>query len=250
VTLYGQLSAEPAYTAYTLAYGWCPMGQEINKIPFAVASWEFRGSKLVEDVVEPRWWRTGDNFEAYGLQKGKSGLITIISHYGGEEEVKITVNPAKLDLEIGKPFWAYLLKMNDPRSISKKEGAFTTQKLLDGDKLPETLEITILTEPTLLQVIVLTQTPAVLESVNGKRTQTGLTEHPDVQVSGQEKGDIVEIEVNCQTDNCTIVVPGLTTKTAEADIGSVEDTTWAGASGLRISLNRGKHSVSIKKLVK
>lgn len=246
VPLYGNMASEPAYSTYVVGWGWCPMGQDPNKIPFSIAAWELRDSQVVADAVLPRWWRTGGDLEAYGLKKGAAAWVTVISHADQAQNADVIVQPEKLGLQIGKPFQAWLLEMKDPRDFSG-DRAFAIRQLSKGNTLPKNLKLVVPVVPGLLRMVVLTQTPAILESVEGRLTQTGLTEHLDVRISGQQINDTITLEVDCRAKSCTIAIPGWTVDTTATNSLSATDTTWAGMPALSIPLNQGKHSILLKK---
>ena len=240
------------YSSYVTAFGWCPQrkgarASDVNKIPFSIASWELRGSELVEDAAGPRWWREGGDLEVYALRKGGTALIGLIPHFEEEAVARITAHPEKLGLETGKAYHAYLLKMKDPEQIAEGR-AFEEPKFLGRGTCPRRLEYAVSAGPAvLLQLVVLTQVPAILETVDGRPTQTAIADHPHVTIAGQDDGDGIALEVDCRADACTLLVPGRSTRDPCTGASGAVDATWAGGDALRVKLGRGRHSIRIHK---
>jgi len=257
-----------------------------------MAAWELRGIQIVEDAVEPRWWRSGGNVEAYGFRKGELGVVNILNHATEFEKVKVRVDTKKLGLHIGEPLFAWFFEMNDPRIVKDvdvenpgeglqvyvlwNEGGYSREQpvspgqvltpeqkktrkvfrsravspgiLFTGKLCPGQLDIKVPTSPGLLTTVVLSHTPAILESVNGKKTQIGLIEHLDVRVTGRQEEKVINLKIDCKVDSAGVIVPGVTLAKADITTSSpVEDATWAGQPALRITVNEGVHAIKIER---
>ncbi len=126
--------------------------------------------------------------------------------------------------------------------------AASSSILLNGMVCPKQLMLRLPTRPVLLTTVVLSHTPAVLESVDGRPTETGLTEHLDVTVTGGRSGQVVNLTIDCHADSATVLVPGLTVTTTHVQAGiaaQIEDATWAGGPALRIALSKGRHQIQL-----
>jgi hypothetical protein len=170
VPTYGGPGADPAMAAYDLLYGWCGHGTTVERLPWMREAFRYRGSRLVEDAVEPRWWRTNVDFEALGFRLGTAAVVSVLDHAPEAREVTVRVDTAKLGLPPGLPLAAELRLMAAPSSELKpdpadpakqvrvwaNQQAATASPLFAGRPCPGVLELTVPTRPLLLTTVVLT----------------------------------------------------------------------------------------------
>ena len=173
VPTYGGPGADPAMAAYDLLYGWCGHGTAVGRLPWMREAFRYRGSRLVEDAVEPRWWRSDVNFEALGFRLGPAAVVNVLDHETAPRQVTVRVDTAKLGLPQGGPVSAELRLMADPASelrpdpadpakqvrVWANQEAVTASQLFAGQPCPAVLELTVPTRPLLLSTVVLTSTP-------------------------------------------------------------------------------------------
>ena len=112
VPIFGFVEDQATALAYINLYGWA--GNFSGGIPWKQSARDFRGMKLVPEAVAPAWWRTGDNFEAYGFTQGQRAVITVLNHEPEEREIEITVDPTKLGFAVGDHLDATLRLMLPP----------------------------------------------------------------------------------------------------------------------------------------
>jgi hypothetical protein len=156
--------------AYDLLYGWCGHGTAVGRLPWMREAFRYRGTRLVEDAVEPRWWRTNVDFEAVGCRWDSAALVNLLDHAAAPRQVTVRVDTAKLGLRVGAPLNAELRLMTDTASELKPDPAdpakqvrlwanpqaLTVSQLFAGQPCPATLELTVPTRPLLLSTVVLT----------------------------------------------------------------------------------------------
>ena len=171
VPTYGNPNADPALAAYTLLYGWCGHGIDVGRLPWMREAHARRGIRLVEDAVEPRWWRSDVDFEALGFRQGAQALVNVLDHGTAAREVTVRVDTSRLGLREGAPINAELRLMNDTASdlqpdpadakkqvrVWRNKEAVTVRPLFAGKACPKILELTVPTRPMLLTTVVLTQ---------------------------------------------------------------------------------------------
>ena len=169
VPTYGKPDADPALTAYALAYGWCGHLWDVGRLPWMREALAYRGMNLVEDAVEPRWWRSRVEFEAYGFRHGDRGVVNILDHAAGPRQVTVKVDTAKLGLRQGEPLTATLVCMNDTASelqpdpaeasrtvrVWRNVEAVTRSDLFESRPCPPVLELSLPTRPMLLTTVLL-----------------------------------------------------------------------------------------------
>ena len=176
VPTYGDAGADPALSAYAIMYGWMGNLTEVGRLPWMREAFRYRGSRMVEEAVEPRWWRGDVPFEACGFRQGDRAVVNVLSHLPQPGTVTLKVDTAKLGLTEGRPLEAQLRLMNDTASelrpdpadagkqvrVYRNSGAATVSQLLIGKPCPTVLELTVPTRPMLLTTVVLAQTPEAL----------------------------------------------------------------------------------------
>jgi hypothetical protein len=131
----------------------------------------YRDLRLVEDAVEPRWWRTDVNFEALGFRHGTQAVVSVLDHDPAPRTVTIHIDTAKLGLVAGRPITAELALMNDTASELKPDPAdpkrqvrvwrnteaVTRSQLFAARPCPRILDLTLPTRPMLLTTVSLSQ---------------------------------------------------------------------------------------------
>jgi hypothetical protein len=126
--------------------------------------------------------------------------------------------------------------------------AVTSSLLLEDVACPKKLPLEVPVRPLLVTTVVLSHTPAILESVDGRRTETGLTEHLDVTVTGDRTGDVTNLRIHCRANSATILAPGWSAKDAQVATDSpveVSDATWSGKPALRLAVSKGRHRIAL-----
>lgn len=171
IPTYGSADADPALSAYNVMYGWCGNLSEMGRLPWMKYAMNYRDTLLVEDAVEPRWWRTNVDYEAYGFTKKDRGIVHILSHENNPCDITVTVNIAKLGLDESRPLSATLFTMTDPTSeekddpnnpgkkirVWKNTSAFQQKELFRDRPASKVLKLTIPTTPNLVSTVVLYQ---------------------------------------------------------------------------------------------
>lgn len=91
--------------------------------------------------------------------------------------------------------------------------------------------------------VVLRHTPALPESVDGRLTETGLTENLDVTVTGRRTRRATELSADCGASSAALVVPGFlaedTRVTGDPEV-EVSNATWLQKPALRIAVVKGR----------
>jgi hypothetical protein len=171
VPTYGSPTADPGLASYALLYGWAGSLWEVGRLPWMREALRYRGMALVEDAVEPRWWRSDSDFEALGFRLGEGAVVNVLDHATAPREVTVRVDTAKLGLREGEALNAELRLMTDPVSdlkpdpadpakqvrVWRNQEAATSSQLFSGRPCPKVLELTVPTRPMLVTTVVLSQ---------------------------------------------------------------------------------------------
>ncbi|MDD2709464.1 MAG: hypothetical protein PHV34_15870 [Verrucomicrobiae bacterium] len=166
-----------------------------SKMPYINAAYETRGAMLAEAHVQPCWWKEKTEIEAYSLTQGNAALIPVISHEKKPSTAAISADLDSLGLSPGRETYGWQFDMRDPWSIKKDEvlqpawldtvimkpNLFLMQKLPPGKRISATIEC----RPELLSMVMFTQTPAFIASINGRKAQLLLPTTMDASIEGQ-----------------------------------------------------------------
>ena len=231
--------------------------------------------RLVEDAVTPRWYLTGEDYEAYGFRKGKLGIVSVLDHSKKTPRtVKVTVDIAKLGLEAGKPLYIWQYQMNplpDPNMPAPKGNAtaapydpeWTRERCIEkfgnikavtpsilsmGQVCPKTLELDVPTEWMHTATVVLSHLPVVLERAGEYPLQMGIIENPDVWIGGEVEGQKVKLIVVCDVPSALLLLPGrsIADSTVNGNF-ELKDMLWADQPALGITVTNGRHELLIDK---
>ena len=173
IPIFAFIEDQATALAYINLYGWA--GNFGGGIPWKQSARDFRGMKLVPEAVAPAWWRTGDNFEAYGFTQDQRAVITVLNHEPEEREIEITVDPTKLGFAVGDRLDATLRLMLPPTrqvagtvkrdftggkeipNYEYNEGpAFEESVLFQGQVCTGPIQVKVKARPMLVSSVILT----------------------------------------------------------------------------------------------
>jgi len=201
--LYWSEQHEPYYCNYLIGLGMKPAHAfKPWAVPYISAAYETKDLQLIDADLEPDW-RKNPNIliEAYTLEQGKAKIISIINHDQSNKEVNVSINPLKMGFKEGENIFVWLIKMKD----SRKSRWITTEKrqkqiyrntgwgvgLIGGNHLisvrkvnGERMKFKVEAEDEVLHMLMLTNTPGFIYSVNGKRTNFWFPDMLGVSVDG------------------------------------------------------------------
>ncbi|MDD2709465.1 MAG: hypothetical protein PHV34_15875 [Verrucomicrobiae bacterium] len=211
-SLKGARNNDPWYSNYVIGLGLKPshpgeadavgMGgfwnSLLSKMPYINAAYEMRGAKVVEADVSPCWWKDDQSqIEACTLRQGGAAFIPVISHEKDAGKTKVSADTAGLGLDPSAETYFWVFDMTDPRQFKKddvlkpdwlKTSIMTKRLIKKSERLEKRIEIEIETRPNLLSLVMITQIPAAICSVNGKPSQILLPHTLDIAVEGKLDG--------------------------------------------------------------
>jgi hypothetical protein len=239
-TLYGEDKAEPAYTSYSINYGWGRMGRSLKSLPYARAAWEMRRSQLRERAVSPAWWLDSTStLEAYGMSNGHIASVNMISHNSAPSALRVQAQLDTLGLRTDIPLYSFKLSMNDPLNSTGSK-AFTESALSVNPAPSPSLVLETEGRPGILEMLQLTNIPLFLKSVSGLESETGVFSHPDVQVTTEILPDkTARLKVSLRVDTAEVVVSGLTPKASAEKPVESKPTSFRGAPATLLTLCKG-----------
>jgi hypothetical protein len=199
---------DPYFSNYLIGLGLKPMsageadakfmGSTFNsllsKLPYIDAAYETRGTRIVNTNISPCWWRDDGNIEAYTLKQGNAFLIPVISHESENIQVKLTAETEKSGLDKNSETYFWVFDMEDPWQFTKEEmlnpdwrqKSIMRKKFIGKeDKLGDKLNVTVTARPILLSMVLVTQVPALICTVNGRKAQILLPSTVDIDINGK-----------------------------------------------------------------
>jgi len=214
VPLYWRASTLPFFSNYCIGLGITPSrplgaDDQREKLPFIEAAYETRGLRWIEADLEPDWRVDPETqIEAYALKEGEAAFISVIDHRedaGGPAVV--SADTQKLGLDAGRPVYAWTFAVRDIREAwpalpeaTRREvyrqtgwGLDLAGRLLDVEvieKPGERIELDVPTEPHLLRMVMLSNSPAGVFSVGELRTNfwkptnLGASVHAELSAEG------------------------------------------------------------------
>ena len=169
----------------------------LQSMPWLQAVYELRLRELANPHVKPRWWAEETELESHGyrLDKG-TGLVVFMNHETGPRDEEVCLETAPLGLKPGRPAWLWRIRLPHPRSVDYGEVTETSpirrlarQSLLAyHQKLPVRITYQETWPADTPVLLLLTQVPALVESVDGRNCQLWLPKAYDISVTGVRHG--------------------------------------------------------------
>ncbi|MBQ7257997.1 MAG: hypothetical protein IJS60_09950 [Abditibacteriota bacterium] len=255
VPTYGTLGADPALSSYTIMYGWAGNLFTVERYPFMEAAWEYRDIKLLEDALSPNWLKEDTYFEANAFTKGEETIVNIFNHDPNKDSVKLTLDVSKTNLKVGEKVNYYYLLMNDtPKTIKQEDGSeridptsvvkkgFKEPVVIKwGEVCPEKIEFEVPCKHGLITSVVFTHSPALISSVNGRKTHTYLPTQLDAKIKNAKTGDSISFDTEGRSD-AEIIIPGYSLGDDINTSYKTEQVIWSGMKSLKATVPKGDHS--------
>ena len=189
-----------------------------HAMPWIQAIFELRDRQFVNVHARPRWWADETELEAQAYNLNKStGLVVLMNHEDEPLEEKITLDTKPLGLRKGKPAWVWRMELPHPHTVDYSNVTDTSpirrlakQTLVAYHaKLPKKLSHSEAWPANNAVMLLVTQTPALIESVDGKPSQLLLPEAYDVKIGGvyDDATGRVDLTVTNNRDTATLLVP-------------------------------------------
>ncbi|MDD5698753.1 MAG: sugar-binding protein [Victivallaceae bacterium] len=200
---------DPWYSNYIIAFGLKPSHpceadyNELgslwlslkSKMPYINAAYEMKEVKLIDGDISPCWWNNRETeLEAYTTRQGNAYFIPVINHTDIRREVIVSADFAKMGSPPNTLLFAWEFAMTDPWEVTGKNSAageldrrmVIKRKYRGMFRLKNSRRtFSIGTDPYLLNMIMVTSSPAVVFSVNGRKNQLLLPQTLGTKISGQ-----------------------------------------------------------------
>ena len=189
-------------------------------LPWLQAFFELRLRALVNPHVRPRWWAHETELESQGYNLDKtSGLVAFMNHTGEALSERVTFEAAPLGLEAGEPAWVWRLQMPHPHRAEDVPPAdeapiprLGKQTLVAyHDELPGTLDYEEAWPADTPVLLLITHSPGLVYTVDGKTCQWFLPGAYRTRVSGRVDSESgrVNLAVDSPDHAAEVLVPGL-----------------------------------------
>jgi hypothetical protein len=212
---------------------------QLQALPWLQAIYELRMRQFVNPHITPRWWAHETELETHGFNLDKSsGVIAVMNHEPDTVEQEIAFETKALGLKRGRPAWVWRMRLPHPHQVDYRGVTgdspirrLAVQKLAAfHQKLPAKMgyrESWPSDTPVLLLV---TQSPALLESVDGKACQLWLPEAYDVRITGVQEGEAgrIDLRVRNRHETAGVLVPLTGDRTPAVSMRRLEQMHEAG----------------------
>ncbi len=176
-----------------------------RNIAYVNAAFEMKFAKTEDVGLSPDWRKdSAVETEAYTLSKGPGKFISIIDHSKLPQPVELKVDAKKFGLDLNRPVYSWLFRGKDIRprkyGLSEKQSRLAYENggwglnlimkpKFTGIIKPEpgqtTLSFKRNWDKELLNMVMLTNSPALVFSVGGRRTNLWLPETLGVTLTGK-----------------------------------------------------------------
>jgi hypothetical protein len=266
--LYSRPETEPSYTNYCVGLGLLPWYGSLAQLPFVNAAIETRRLELMDADLQPDWQRDrAISVEAYPLRLGPAACVSFIGHEDTPRETELAFDAARMGLVPGHPYSAWLFDLKDSREHEGRltesdqrrayegynwadEVVVSGQFLDAAESLPKRYARRLVARPRRLRMLVLTHSPALVWSLNGRRTNFWLPEIRGVSVRPVRSSDDDRAEVTCRSSVEQAEVVFQVPRDRRVSTVSVDgaQVAWApelagGAWMARVGVARGTHRV-------
>ena len=211
IPIYWRTNTIPYYSNYCIGLGLVPSNiypsRELINVPYVTAAYENRMFKFTPAKLSPDWRRNLETkLEVYSMTHAPAGIFSIINHSKLPIPQKVSADAARLGIDINKPIFSWLIRMNNPKNkktgISERTAKAIYQKSAWGVDLVAAPEFRGIVKANkgrialkekfdldLLNLAVFTNSPAVIYSCNGRRQQIwqpnarGITVNGDIDMA-------------------------------------------------------------------
>ncbi len=269
--LYWRGENRPMYANYCVGLGLVPWGDRLSQLPFVNAAFETRRLELMDADLRPDWQRDlGTNVEAYALRQGNAAFVFLVGHGETPEEAAVSFDAERIGLRPGLPYQAWLFELKDDRDFAGRlteaeqrrayreahwadELAVAGRCLEMGDRLPRRYERQVVTRPQRLRMLMVTQSPALVWSVDGQRQHFWLpaTRHVATEGTRPVLDGGCEVMCRCEAERAEIVVPVPSGSRVAGVTVDGRAAAWApervdGAWLARVGVTRGVRRVAVR----
>ena len=190
----------------------------LHSMPWLQAVYELRLREFVNPHVTPRWWTEDTELESHGyrLDKG-TGLVVFMNHETEPLEEKVAFETAPLGVKKGKPAWVWRIQLPHPLEVDYSDVTETSpirrlakQTLVAyHEKLPKVLTYEEAWPADTPVILLVTQSPALVESVDGKPSQLWLPHGYDTTIQGVRNGadGRTDLTIKNRHDVASILLP-------------------------------------------
>ena len=185
--------------------------------PYLQAAWEIRNRAMVDAIIQPNVFALDGETEAYAWRALDGyGLVTALNHDVDAVDQKISFTTRPLGLRPGKPALLWRLEMADSRRVDFSDVTLTSavrrlarQKLLQvAPSLPKRLDVTVHLPSENPVAVLLSPSPAIVVSVDGRPCQYRLPAAYGVKTSGSwdPKTGLANVMVSNPREKAKILV--------------------------------------------
>jgi len=231
--LYWKTSEDPFFTNYLVGMGLKPGHDRFvffptglpGVLPYVNAAYETRHVRLLDTEVSPSW-RTDHSvqLEVYPLRQGEAAFIFLVNHTGQAGRFTVSVDTADLGCRPGRKAFVWLFTLSNPlvrtgklseamqkaiyRDTSWGLDLCVAPSCLGSRRLERKLSLDLELPPDVLNMGMVTHSPALVYSVNGRRTNFWQPTSLDVSVTGRidRAASQVTLQADCRQEKAELLV--------------------------------------------
>jgi len=212
------------YTSYCVLLGLKPRASVSRpNLPLINMGYELNPMMLQDIGVTPCWWKESTELEAYALGWRDQFFITLLNHAGEEKEYPVGFDPALTELVPERPTYLWHLRTRPATELALNrlsepedrrlydESGWSPIALAQLDEVAEysspkeASRVVFTVRPDAAELVAVTQTPAMIWSVNGHRKYFPLSRTRWGEVSGTRAGDVIALQANVD-QRCEVAV--------------------------------------------
>ena len=217
--IYWSKEHQPYYCNYLIGLGMKPgHAFDPQDVHYITAAYETRELQVAEGGLRPDWRRDRDTqVEAFSLTQGRSAVVSVINHNTEDGRVSLALDPLAMGLNDGAEGYLWLFRMKHPhqcrwvaserrqREVYEETGWGTA--LTMGGRFLGTFQVGGRLDRTIeagtdecLRMLVATDCPAAVWSVEGRRTHLWLPETLDVSLAGEIDREARRVSVDSRSE--------------------------------------------------
>ncbi len=255
VYIYWLPGVDGAFHNYMAGVGvvgsYCSRGFSARDLPYIAARYEIRQAQLADAGIRPDWrLDAAEELELMALRQGGNGWLFINPHGAAKAVREVSVETAPLGLsDPSRPIHAWLYTIRDGRQY---KGTFAEPAVARAYQssgwiaeravvprylgaFPYAARFTrqVEAEPGVAQVLMLSQTPAVVVSVAGEPSHYYLAGQPGIRLEGDGRRFTVESEEPCEIG---LMLPEGQSAASVTVNGRPAEATLRAEAGMRLAI--------------
>ena len=210
----------------------------LQTMPYLMAHYELRQRHVVNARISPNGLTDGSEIEAHAWRMRDAGLVTLMNHDVDAATVETAFDIKPMGLRPGRPVYVWRLELPDPQHVDFADVSedspirrLARQSLIAQlPKAPKRLTLSVELPSEQPVMLLLAQSPAMIESVNGVANQFHLPQFDGIRTTGLTSPDGRQLDVTIESDadNVAVLIP---MPEGATDVGNIRQRKWHETTG-------------------